>query len=810
MNLGEVLSVNSGNRLSTKIIIMVECILLVSSILFCSVSIYRSRVGIRKAIQQRMLDIANCAAGSVSGEVMKNFTEDQVGSVAYNNVYDTLTIFRDNVELEYVYCIKEDTPGNFIFIMDTDPVSPASYGDSVEYTEALAQAGRGTASVDEVPYTDQWGSFYSAYSPVFDSTGKVVGIVVADFSSDWFDGQLASQTRSMVLGYAVILLFSLLFAGVLSFLIVKPYVKAQGELLEEKVRAESASNAKSDFLANMSHEIRTPINAVLGMNEMIIREDNRALDVAESDPMLVQEALENINVYAGDVKKAGHNLLAIVNDILDFSKIEAGRMELAEAPYQLSSLINDINNMIMFKAQDKGLVFNVEADPSLPDELSGDEVRVRQILTNLLNNAVKYTEKGSVILKLRGKKQDENTLILTIVVWDTGIGIKPEDKEQLFNKFERLEMDRNSTVEGTGLGLAITHNLIELMGGNIEVESEYGKGSIFTVNIPQKIVSGSTLGDLQTRLKDNAPGNRPYKESFRAPDATILIVDDTRINLTVAVNLLKNTKMKIDTATSGEEAVNMASKTRYDVIFMDQRMPGMNGTEAFHKIRETENGASKDVPVICLTADAVIGAKERYLSEGFSDYLTKPIDNFALEKLLMKYLPDGKVELINEEVSETSEEENPEEEAFTVLRSVGIEPRAGLKYCQDDVFFYKALLAEYAYGELEKAHNLQKSYEAENWHDYSIYVHSLKSSSKMIGASALSVRAAKLEAAANISDTGTIHTEHDNMMEEYEVLTAVIRSLIPKSATDPENDDIKEFSPSDDIMEFLPGGDNEE
>lgn len=810
MNLGEVLSVNSGNRLSTKIIIMVECILLVSSILFCSVSIYRSRVGIRKAIQQRMLDIANCAAGSVSGEVMKNFTEDQVGSIAYNNVYDTLTIFRDNVELEYVYCIKEDTPGNFIFIMDTDPVSPASYGDSVEYTEALAQAGRGTASVDEVPYTDQWGSFYSAYSPVFDSTGKVVGIVVADFSSDWFDGQLASQTRSMVLGYAVILLFSLLFAGVLSFLIVKPYVKAQGELLEEKVRAESASNAKSDFLANMSHEIRTPINAVLGMNEMIIREDNRALDVAESDPMLVQEALENINVYAGDVKKAGHNLLAIVNDILDFSKIEAGRMELAEAPYQLSSLINDINNMIMFKAQDKGLVFNVEADPSLPDELSGDEVRVRQILTNLLNNAVKYTEKGSVILKLRGKKQDENTLILTIVVWDTGIGIKPEDKEQLFNKFERLEMDRNSTVEGTGLGLAITHNLIELMGGNIEVESEYGKGSIFTVNIPQKIVSGSTLGDLQTRLKDNAPGNRPYKESFRAPDATILIVDDTRINLTVAVNLLKNTKMKIDTATSGEEAVNMASKTRYDVIFMDQRMPGMNGTEAFHKIRETENGASKDVPVICLTADAVIGAKERYLSEGFSDYLTKPIDNFALENMLMKYLPEEKVELVNEEITEVSEDERSVEEEFAVLRSVGIEPRAGLKYCQDDVFFYKALLAEYAYGELEKAHNLQKSYEAENWHDYSIYVHSLKSSSKMIGASALSVRAAKLEAAANISDTGTIHTEHDNMMEEYEVLTAVIRSLLPKSATDPENDDIKEFSPSDDIMEFLPGGDYEE
>ena len=800
---------NSGNRLSTKIIIMVECILLVSSTLFCSVSIYRSRVGIRKAVQQRMLDIANCAAGSVNGEVMKGFTEDQVGSVAYNKIYDTLAVFRDNVELEYVYCIKEDTPGNYIFTMDTDQVSPASYGDSVKYTEALAKAGTGTAAVDEVPYTDQWGSFYSAYSPVFDSTGKVVGIVVVDFSSEWFDGQLAAQTRSMVFGYVVILLFSLLFAGVLSFLIVKPYVKAQGELLEEKFRAESANNAKSDFLANMSHEIRTPINAVLGMNEMIIREDNRALDVTESDPMLVQEALENINVYAGDVKKAGHNLLAIVNDILDFSKIEAGRMELVEAPYQLSSLINDINNMILFKAQDKGLKFTVEVDPSLPDELSGDEVRVRQILTNLLNNAVKYTDKGSVSLKLRGKKQEDNTLLLTIVVWDTGIGIKPEDKEQLFNKFERLEMERNSTVEGTGLGLAITQNLIGLMGGNIEVESEYGKGSIFTVNIPQKIVSDSPMGDFQTRLKDNTPGNKPYKESFRAPEAIILFVDDTRINLTVAVNLLKNTKMKIDTATSGEEAVTMASKTRYDVIFMDQRMPGMNGTEAFHKIQETENGLSKDVPVICLTADAVIGAKERYLSEGFADYLTKPIDNFALEKLLMKYLPEDKVELVNEEITEISEDESTVEEAFAVLRSVGIEPRAGLKYCQDDVFFYRAVLAEYAYGELEKAHNLQKSYEAENWHDYSIYIHSLKSSSKMIGASALSVRAAKLEAAANIADTGTIRTEHDTMMEEYEELSAVIRSFVPKSATDPENDDIKEFSPSDDIMEFLPGGDEE-
>ncbi|MBE7069987.1 MAG: hypothetical protein E7386_05755, partial [Ruminococcaceae bacterium] len=412
--------------LSTRIILMVGCILLISSILFCSVSIYLSRTAIRRSIQQRMLDIANCASGSVSGEAVKTLSEDTVGSDEYNKIYDTLAVFRENVELEYVYCIKEAEPGHYIFTIDTDRVSPASYGDGVKYTDALASAGRGTAAVDEVPYTDQWGSFYSAYSPVLDSSGKVVGIVAVDFSVEWFESQLSLQTRQTVLGYIVILVISLVVGAGLSLLTVRPYVKAQGELIEEKIRAESANNAKSDFLANMSHEIRTPINAVLGMNEMIIREDHKAMDVAESDPLAVRDALENISVYSRDIKKAGHNLLAIVNDILDFSKIEAGKMDLIVAPYQLSSLINDIHNMTLFKAQDKGLVFNVEVDPSIPDELSGDEVRIRQIITNLLNNAVKFTDKGTVDLKIRCRKQEEGKILLIIGVWDTGIGIKQE------------------------------------------------------------------------------------------------------------------------------------------------------------------------------------------------------------------------------------------------------------------------------------------------------------------------------------------------------------------------------------------------
>ena len=799
---------SSRTSLSTRIILMVGCILLVSSILFCSVSIYVSRSAIRKSIQQRMLDIANCASGSVSGEAMKTLSEDTVGSVAYHKIYDTLAVFRENVEFEYVYCIKEDTPGHYIFTIDLDQENPASYGDEVKYTDALASAGRGKAAVDEVPYTDQWGSFYSAYSPVFDASGKVVGIVAVDFTVAWFESQLSSQTRQTVMGYIVILIISLFVGAVLSLLTVRPYVKAQAELFEEKTRAESANNAKSDFLANMSHEIRTPINAVLGMNEMVIREDHKAMGVAESDPLAVEEALENISVYTRDIKKAGHNLLAIVNDILDFSKIEAGKMDLIIAPYQLSSLINDIHNMTLFKAQDKGLAFNVEVDPAIPDELSGDEIRVRQILTNLLNNAVKFTDKGTVDLKLRCRKLEEGRINLIISVWDTGIGIKQEDKAKLFDKFERFDMERNSTVEGTGLGLTITHHLVELMGGKIEVESEYGKGSIFTVTIPQSVVNDTPIGDFQSRLKEHMPGDRPYKESFRAPTAHILIVDDTRINLTVAVNLLKNTKIKIDTATSGEESVSMAANTRYDMIFMDQRMPEMDGTEALHKIRGTEDGASKDVPVVCLTADAVIGAKERYLSEGFTDYLTKPIDNYALEKMIVKYLPEEKVEKVFDEPSEAAYGEGTTEDLFSSLRSVGIEPKAGLKYCQDDEKLYRSLLAEYAYGELEKSHNLQKSYEAANWHDYSIYVHSIKSSSKMIGATALSLRAGKLEAAANAGDSGTIKTEHDLLMEEYEVVTAVIRSVIPKEELNSDDNTITEFSPDDEVMEFLPSEDD--
>ena len=824
----------SKSNLSTKIIVMVEVILLISSTLFCTVSIYRARSGIRRAIQQRMLDIANCASGSVRGDVLKSLTAADVGTPKYNEIYDTLAVFRDNVELEYVYCIRDEGNGKFIFTMDLDQYTPASYGDSVKYTKALATAGTGHAAVDEIPYSDAWGEFYSAYSPVMDSSGNVAGIIAVDFSADWFDAQLSAQTRETVVSYIVILLMSLLLAAVLSMLTVRPFVRMQGVLLEEKVRAESANRAKSDFLANMSHEIRTPINAVLGINELILREDLKARECMENDPREAEEALRNIGIYAGDVKNAGNNLLAIINDILDFSRIESGSVDLREAPYQLSSLLNDLSNMIYFRAREKSLEFLIDVDESLPDNLCGDEVRVRQILINLLTNAVKYTDQGYVRLTVRGERQDDG-LLLQADVSDTGIGIRDEEMEELFTRFHRLDIERNSTVEGTGLGLAITQRLLGIMGGTITVKSTYGEGSVFSVTIPQKVVSDEPLGDLGKRFTEHAEEarpSRPSQEYFHAPSARILIVDDTQMNLKVAVRLLKATQMQIDTAPGGAESVEMAKAVRYDLILMDQRMPVMNGTEALHRIRMDTEGASFDVPVICLTADAVIGARERYLAEGFTDYITKPIDSRMLAKMIVKYLPHEKVEAVPDRDEPPRGDTAPEESGegqdrvgqdrdgqvrnsedrneldrdgqepgkYAELRAVGIDPAVGLGYCQEDEDLYRSLLEEYAGSADEKAQSLRKYYDEGDWDHYAILVHSVKSSSRMIGAAALSDMAAGQEKAADSRELVTLERNHPRILELYVEVTAAIRSAIGYS----EDSDDRSGGDDDEIMEFLP------
>ena len=570
------------------------------------------------------------------------------------------------------------------------------------------------------------------------------------------------------------------------------------ELRQSKEEADRANRGKSDFLSSMSHEIRTPINAVLGMNEMILRESLSASGHPPKDKEESKRIFSEICNYSGNIESAGNNLLYIINDILDFSKIESGKMQISETDYKLSSVLNDVSNMISYRTRDKGLEFDVDVDKEIPDGLRGDEVRVRQIITNILGNAVKYTKQGAVSLRVRGESGSSDSLNLLVSVSDTGIGIKKEDIDKLFSKFERVDLERNSTVEGTGLGLAITKNLLDMMGGSIEVESEYGVGSTFTVRLPQKVVSDEPVGDFRQKFEESIREMDEYEESFHAPDAHILIVDDTRMNLLVVEGLLKNTGIKIDTAQSGETAIAKARQTRYDVILMDQRMPGMDGTEAMLHIKE-EKGVNTETPFICLTADAISGAKERYLEAGFTDYLTKPIDYKALEKMLINYLPKDKVsfEKIETQAGQDSDEDirkTVHESDMELLREAGIDTEAGLRFCTGDEELYDSILEDYADTFDEKTEKMNGYYAERDWKNYEILVHALKSTSKTIGAMELSGKAYKLEMAAKNGDADIIIAEHTSMMKQYEETAAVIKKVYSNVVRD-EEEEIMEFAP---------------
>ncbi len=581
-------------------------------------------------------------------------------------------------------------------------------------------------------------------------------------------------------------------------------VKAQSRQELALIEAEQANKAKTDFLSNMSHEIRTPINAVLGMNEMISRDSLGAWEDLPEDRDRIKEVFADVSKYSQNIENAGNNLLSIINDILDFSKIEAGKLEIVEAEYRLSSVLNDVSNMIFFRTGDKGLDFKVDVDETIPDVLRGDEVRLRQIITNLLTNAVKYTKAGCVCLCVRPKaipSDDDRRMIgLEIAVSDTGIGIKEEDISKLFTKFQRVNLLQNSTVEGTGLGLAITHNLLDMMGGEIKVESTYGEGSVFTVLIPQQVIENEPIGDFREKFETRMQSMHTYRESFHAPDARILIVDDTRMNLMVVVGLLKNTGMKVDTATGGAESVELATRVKYDVILMDQRMPEMDGTEAMERIRNEKDSLNVNTPFVCLTADAVSGAKERYLSEGFDDYLTKPIDSSALEKKLIKHLPEDKVvrcRVAETGTSNTKASEGTDE--FDPLKKSGLDVESALKYASGDGGFYRSLLMEYILSSGDKKDRIQRFYDAGDWENYGIVVHSLKSTSRTIGAEDLAVSAAQLESAAKKGDIDLIRSENDRVLKRYEELLGILKTFMPE--VQGKSDDGEE-----EIMEFLPEG----
>ncbi|MDE7258090.1 MAG: response regulator [Lachnospiraceae bacterium] len=513
----------------------------------------------------------------------------------------------------------------------------------------------------------------------------------------------------------------------------KQLEKKNIELEEAISAAEKANGARDIFLANMSHELRTPINTILGLNELIIRESQD----------------EAIKEYALDIRQAGNILLTMVSDILDYTKLEAGQMSLMDGIYDISSLLNDLINGVSLQLRKKKLDLKLDIADDIPHKLSGDEIHIRQIIGNLLTNAVKYTEKGTVTLHLGWKRIADDEIEIEIAVKDTGVGIKEKDIPKLFGVFQRMDSTVRSKNERTGLGLAITNRLVKMMGGELQVQSTYGKGSTFSFTVVQKVVDNAPLGDFEKQYYKSLHSTENYNQKFIAPMGRIMIVDDNAMNLAVAQGLLKQTRLQIDVAGSGAECLELLKRKTYHLICLDHMMPVMDGVETLHMIRAMEGNPSAEIPIIALTANAVAGAREFYLKEGFQDYLTKPIDADKFENMLIEYLPENVVYLTQGEHIERDFEKENAEMALDVRESqlyvIGFNIRNGLKYMGGDKALYGKVLHDFHLILTEKEDALRDFLKKGDMHGYSIIVHSLKGNARNVGADGLADEAFELE-----------------------------------------------------------------
>lgn len=564
-----------------------------------------------------------------------------------------------------------------------------------------------------------------------------------------FIRQIPTETEQVVDILQSLLLSSIVIGCVIKFQnrinqhALDAIKKANEDLRDSELKAENANRAKSDFLSNMSHEIRTPINAILGMNEMILREckDKKILE------------------YASAVQTSSNALLSLVNDVLDLSKIESGKLEIKGEEYKLQDLILNSYGMISERLEKKGLRGSIFCNANLPSGLVGDFSHLRQILVNFLTNACKYTEKGNVDFFILGSVTgNEAKLIFSIK--DTGIGIKEENRSKMFKKFERFDLQRNRNVEGTGLGLSISKQLCDLMGAKIEVKSEYGKGSEFIITVPQKIFDATPVGEISPKGKQKEKEIQIYHQSFEAPDVDVLAVDDVELNLIVFENLLKETKMKIDLVESGAAAIERASEKHYDIIFMDYMMPEMDGIQTLEKLRSLDTPNNK-TPVIVLTADALAGVREKYIRAGFKDYISKPVDGNQLEKMLIRYLPQQKVFL------KTGKEDIPCGEKISRFKNMlpEFDYETALSYCDENEEFCIEIISEYCTN--NHIDDLKNYFEECEWENYRQRLHSLKSTTRTVGLAALSEEFRMQEAAVKKCELDYARKNHKHLMDHY-------------------------------------------
>ncbi len=570
--------------------------------------------------------------------------------------------------------------------------------------------------------------------------------------------------------------------------------------------ARAANEAKSSFLSNMSHEIRTPINSILGMDEMILR-TSRSPEITK---------------YAQDIRKAGDTLLSLINEILDFSKIEAGKMEIIPIGYSLSSMLNDLYVITEGRIADRTLELRMEVDPEIPDECIGDEIRIRQILMNLLSNAVKYTKEGTITFIASYKKVDESHIEITFKVRDTGIGIKEEDIPKLFSAFERIEEKRNRNIEGTGLGMNITKQLLQLMGSCLEVSSVYGKGSEFSCTLLQEVADWAPIGsDYIARGRERDSDNRNQREVFHAPNARILAVDDTSMNLTVIRNLLMRTKVQVDTVESGKACLEAISEAKYDMIFMDHRMPEMDGTETMKAIRALPEGSlNRETPIIVLTANAMSGMKEKFMKDGFDAYMAKPVDPKELENTVRRFLPEDKVILVESAIAEDPSGEalvdrikDPAlREVFSRLYSAPqLAVEDAVNNCGDPET-YLNILIEFINNLADKMGELVLFLERDDIKNFTIKVHALKTSARLSGLPDFSNLCLRMEQAGDAGDVNFIKLHITLLVEWAAVLEESIGVLLPNTEEDTSRPEISKeqlYEGYEALMEFISVNDYE-
>lgn len=573
-------------------------------------------------------------------------------------------------------------------------------------------------------------------------SGFIVTTVVEDINMLFFDAYYMGK----YVGFGI-----LFFLWTLAYSALKG-IAAQEQEYQEAIKANSVKTA---FLANMSHEIRTPINTILGMDEMILRENQD----------------KEIEHYAMNIRDSGKILLSIVNDVLDFSRLEAGKREIIPRRYDFVVLLNDLINAVNIRAEEKNLGLELDIEESIPSILYGDDIRIKQAITNILTNAVKYTNRGTVTLQIKSLKISLNEIRLFISVTDTGIGIKQEDMTRMFDSFVRLETDRNRRIEGTGLGMAITKQIIDMMQGELKVESEYGKGSTFSVSFTQRVLDDVPIGSFDKWYRVGNGRARKYVEQYQASDVRLLVVDDNEMNLEVIKGLLKKTDMQIDCVESGYECLKMVEEREYDLIFLDHMMPGMDGVETLKKLQERRPKGKLMIPVVALTANAISGAREEYLKYGFADYISKPVEYRKLIEVLVKFLPDKLEKRADIKGIQAAYEE--------YLERNGIHMEAAMKYAGDDLEQYIHLLELFTSKKAqEKKISMHEAFRMQEWQDYTVYVHGLKNSARTIGADKLADMAYEHEIRSKAGDFTYLHEHYPELIHEWDKVVKIIKDYL--------------------------------